>query len=164
MKFTAQVSGEAALGLPEQDFELEAQDGGAAVDAVREHLTGLLPKHGGWLDVSVSCLETWSRVAVKPSGGTITETFPPGEVSRFSFYVDPHPDLRSHVAAMKVDAELAALEPTERNARRIDVLVSMFAANEITQAQLSAALADATQTIASLVPPPEAEAGKAVSQ
>lgn len=164
MKFSAKVSGEAALGLPEQDYELDAPDGGAAVDAVREHLTGLLPKHGGLLDVSVTCLETWSRVVSKPSGGTITETFPPGEVSNFSFYVEPHPSVRSIASARKADAELATLESADRTAQRVELLVGMFSAGEITREQLTSALTNSSVTLESLVPPDEVPAaGKVVS-
>lgn len=160
MKFSAKVSGEAALGLPEQDYELEAADGGAAVDAVRLHLTGLLPKRGGLLAVQVSCLEEWTRVARKPNGGTITETFPPGEVSNFSFYVEPHESVRSIVAARQADAALAALPTEERTPERVRMLVGMFSAGEIAREQLTAALVNPNATLESLVPPPEESAAE----
>lgn len=165
MKFSAKVSGEAALGLPEQDYELEALEGAAAVDAVRAHLTGLLPKHGGMLDVEVSCLETWSRIVNKPGGGTITETFPPGEVSRFSFYVEPHESVRSVVEARKADGELAELTTGERTPRRVELLVGLFSAGGVTREQLTAALVDSSVTLESLVTAAEEPAAeKAVSK
>lgn len=165
MKFSAKVSGEAALGLPEQDCELEAPEGAAAVDAVRAHLTGLLPKHGGMLDVEVSCLEEWSRIVNKHGGGTITETFPPGEVSRFSFYVEPHESVRSVVEAREADAELAGLATSERAPRRVELLVSLFAGAEISREQLTAALVDSSVTLESLVTAAEEPAAeKAVSK
>lgn len=114
MKFTVKVTGESALGLPEQDFELDASNGNEAVDAVRAHLSTLLPKEGGALDVVVSCAEQWTKVANTPRGGTVTEVVPPGEVSTFSFELQPHPDVREAVEAKRAADAAAAAKAAER--------------------------------------------------
>jgi hypothetical protein len=125
MKYTVQVTGEAALGLPEQDFELEAPDGNAAVDATRAHLLELLPKEGGLLEVSVSCVEEWVKVSQTSKGGTLTETVPAGEVSSFSFRVEPHADVRAAVEAAAKAAEDAAAKAAERATIELEFLAKL---------------------------------------
>lgn len=115
MKFQVQVTGEAALGLPEQDFELDASTGDAAVDAARKKLEKLAPKEGGALDIVVSALEPWERVSATKSGGKITESFPPGEVSSFSVLLEPHESVRAEVEAKRA-AEAQAKREELRNA------------------------------------------------
>ncbi len=127
MKYAIQVTGEAALNLPEQDFEMDAPSGTAAADAARVRLTELAPKEGGLLDVVVSCTETWSSVTPKEDGGTITETHPPGVVSKFSFKVEPHPDVRAEVEAAAKAAEEAAAKAAEREALKAEVRLEVLA-------------------------------------
>ncbi len=127
MKYTVKVTGEAALGLAEQDLELNALDGNAAVDATREHLSAASPKEGGLLDVVVSCAEQWTKVSNRQGGGTVTETVPPGEVSRFSFRVEPHPDVRAEVEGAAKAAEEAAAKAAEREAMKVELRAEIAA-------------------------------------
>lgn len=127
MKYTVKVTGEAALGLDEQDFDLEASNGHEAVDGVRAHLATLLPKEGGLLDVVVSCLDTWTITSPTPRGGTVTETVPPGEVSSFSFRVEPHPDVREAVEAAAKATAIAAQQDAERAALKAELRAEIAA-------------------------------------
>lgn len=127
MKYTVQVTGEAALGLPEQDFELEAPHGDAAVNAVRDQLHGLMPKEGGLLDVVVSATEEWIQESRTPRGGIIRETVPPGVVSSFSFRVEPHPDVREAVEKKRTEDEAAAVKAAERAALKAELLLEIKA-------------------------------------
>lgn len=110
MKFRIKVTGEAALGLPEQDFDLEASDGNEAVDVARKKLEQLAPKEGGALDIEVAAAEPWERVVNKKGGGTIRESFEPGPVSTFSVLLEPHESVRDEVLAKRAAAEAARVE------------------------------------------------------
>lgn len=133
MKYTVKVTGEAALGLPEQDFELDAPNGNAAVDSVRLQLSRLMPKQGGELQVVVSCTEEWVQESKTPRGGVIKETIPPGEVSSFSFYVEPHPEVRAEVeAAAKANAEAAA-KAEERRAIELELVAKLQAEGHVSK-------------------------------
>jgi hypothetical protein len=127
MKYTVKVTGEAALGLPEQDFELDAPDGNAAVDATRDHLSKLLPLKGGELDVVVSCAEEWIQESKTPRGGIMRETVPPGEVSCFSFRVEPHESVREAVEAAAKAAEEVAVKAAEREAMKVELRAEIAA-------------------------------------
>lgn len=131
MKYTVKVEGEAALGLPEQDFELEAKDGDAAVNAVRDQLSKLLPLEGGSLDVVVSCTEEWIKESKTPKGGTIRETVPPGEVSSFSFRVEPHESVRAEVEAAAKAAAEAAAKDEERATIEAEFLAKLKAQGHV---------------------------------
>lgn len=162
MKFSVQVSGEAALGLEEQDFEFEAVNGGKAVDLVRERLHKLMPKEGGLLDVVVSATEEWVQEARTPRGGVIRETVPPGEVSSFSFMVEPHESVRLKVTAKKFDKELEALSGEARFTERARILVGWMREGAITQDQLLEAVGNTSQSLESIVE--QVLTGKAVSK
>ena len=151
MKYSVKVEGEAALELPEQDYELEAKDGDEASNAVRDKLSKLLPKTGGELAVVVSCAEPWSRVVRKPDGGQITETFQPGIVSEFGFYVEPHESVRKQVAARKLDKELATLEGPEQAARRSELLGELLVNGTLTRERFVGALRNTEQSLESVV-------------
>jgi hypothetical protein len=131
MKFQVAVSGEAVLGLPEQDFELEASDGSDAVDAARHKLEKLAPKEGGRLNITVSALEPWERTVAKKGGGTIRETFAPGEVSTFSVELEPHESVRAEVEAKRAAEEAAKAKATERAALKAEILAEMAASGEL---------------------------------
>ena len=137
MKFTVQVTGEAALGLPEQDFEVEAIDGNAAVAAANDKLDALVPAEGGALDIVVSSTEDWVQISRSPRGGEVRETIPAGEVSRYSRYLEPHESVRAEVEEKRAAAEAAAAKAAEREAIKAELRAEMEA---------------------------EAKAGKAVSQ
>lgn len=162
MKFKVQVGGEAALGLSEQDVEIEAVDGTEASNAIRDQLTALAPKEGGDLDVEIYATESWSRIVNKNGGGTIEETFPPGLVSRFSFHVQPHESVREKAAARRADADLAKLSGNERTKERIRLLLDLSNRGVIDQVALAAALVDASLSLESVVE--QAAAGKAVAK
>ncbi len=151
MKYTVKVEGEAALDLPEQDFRLEAPDGDAAAVAVRDQLSKLVSKFGGELAVVISCEETWTRESKTPRGGTIVETIPPGEVSTFSFRVEPHESVRKQAQARKLDQELATLVAGERASRRAEHLLDMAGAGMLTLDQARAALKNPEQPLESVV-------------
>lgn len=142
MKFKIEVSGEAALGLKEQDFLLEAADGTEASNTARADLAKLMPPRGGKLDIVVSCLEEWTRTVKKPKGGAIVETFPPGVVSEFSVEFEPHVSVRAEVEAERAEAELAALEESKRSAMRLEILGEMVSKGEITKEQLKRAVGE----------------------
>jgi hypothetical protein len=170
MKYTVKVEGEAALDLPEQDFKFEAKDGDEACNAVREKLSKLVSKFGGELAVVVACEETWTRVSPTPRGGTTTETIPPGEVSSFSFAVEPHESVRLQAAARKVDRELAALtegafvgDTTERTIRRTEALSDWLLSGVINAEQFRAAVRSPDKSLESVVDEAVA-AEKAVTQ
>jgi len=127
MKYTVAVSGEAALGLPEQDFELEASTGDDAVNAVREHLHNLAPKEGGDLDVEVTATEEWIQESKTQRGGIVRETVPPGVVSRFSIRVEPHDSVRAEIEAKRAAAEAAAVKAAEREAIKAELRLEMEA-------------------------------------
>lgn len=162
MKFTVQVSGEAALGLEEQDFEFEAANGNKAVDLVRERLHKLMPKEGGLLDVVVNAAEEWVQEARSPRGGTIRETVPPGEVSRFSFMVEPHESVRLKVTAKKFDKELEALSGEARVTERARILVGWTREGSLTQDQLLEAVGNPSLSLESVIE--QVMTGKAVSK
>lgn len=126
MKYTVAVSGEAALGLPEQDFELEAGTGDEAVNAVRDHLHKLCPKEGGLLDVKVSATEEWIQES-KTQRGVVRETVPPGVVSEFSICVEPHESVRAEVEGKRAAAEAAAVKAAEREALKAELRLEMEA-------------------------------------
>lgn len=121
MKFKVNVTGEAALGLPEQDFELEAKTGDEAVNAARSKLEKLMPKEGGALDITVEALEDWEQVAKTPRGGTVRETIPKGVVSEFSVCFEPHESVRAEVEEKRALAEAAAAKAAEREAIKAEV-------------------------------------------
>lgn len=127
MKYTVAVSGEAAFGLPEQDFELEARSGDEAVNAVRDHLHKLSPKEGGSLDVVVSATEEWVQESKTQRGGVVRETVPPGVVSSFSICVEPHESVREAVEKKRADAEAAAVKAAEREALKAELRLEMEA-------------------------------------
>lgn len=151
MKYTVKVEGEAALDLPEQDFAFEAPNGDIAVAAVREKLSKLVSEYGGELDVVISCEESWTRESPTPRGGTIVETVPPGEVSSFSFRVEPHESVRKQAAARKLDLALAKLKGAERAALRTEHLFDLAEAETITFEQARAALKNPDQSLESVV-------------
>lgn len=127
MKYTVNVTGEAALGLPEQDFELEATSGGAAVDAARAKIEALLPLEGGALDIVVSATEPYEVVSKSPRGGEIREIVPAGVVSSFSVRFEPHESVRAEVEA-KAAAEAAAAEKAaEREALKVELRAEIAA-------------------------------------
>lgn len=127
MKYTVEVTGEAALGLPEQDFEIEARTGDDAVNAVRDKLHKLAPKEGGDLDVVVSATEEWVQESKTPRGGTVRETVPPGVVSSFSIRVEPHPDVREAVEAKRAADEAAVAKAAEREAIKVELRAEIAA-------------------------------------
>lgn len=151
MKYSVQVEGEAALGLPEQDYEGEAADAREATDFTRARLGSLLPKEGGELHVTITLLEAWSFTAVDMSGVKTTVTLPAGHiVSRWSFYTQPHPDVRVVVEARANDAALALLGGRERSRERARLLHGLSIAGVLTQEAFLDALAG-DDTLASLV-------------
>jgi hypothetical protein len=131
MKFTVNVTGEALLGLPEQDFEVEAKDGDAAVDAARAKLEKLAPKEGGALNVKVEASQSWERVSRTPRGGEIRETVPAGEVSTFSVELEPHESVRAEVEAKRAAAEAAAQKAAERDAVKAELLAELEAQGKL---------------------------------
>ena len=127
MKFTVTVTGEALLGLPEQDFEVDAKDGDAAVDAARSKLEKLASKEGGELTIKVEAPESWERVSRTPRGGEIRETVPAGEVSTFSVLLEPHESVREEVEKKRAAAEAAAQKAAEREAIKAELRAEMAA-------------------------------------
>jgi hypothetical protein len=115
MKYQVQVTGEAALGLSEQDFEIDAMDGHHAVEVARRRLESLVPKEGGRLDIVVRALDPWERTVEKKGGGKITESFDPGVVSEFSVELEPHESVRKAVEEKREAAARAAAELAKRN-------------------------------------------------
>ena len=121
MKFSVSVTGEAALGLPEQDFDLDAKSGTEAADTAREKLRKLMPLEGGALDVVVTSLEDWEQHSETPRGGKVVETIPAGVVSEFSVRFEPHESVREAVEAKRAADEAAAAKAAERAAMRIEI-------------------------------------------
>lgn len=162
MKYTVQVTGEAALGLEEQDFELEAADANAASEAARARLTGLLPKTGGLLNVTISATEPWTITAKESDGTVVTRTRPPGVVTSWGFMIEPHESVRPLVEARRNDAALAKLEGTERAKERARLVLGLSSGGAINQEQLLSALSDSERSLESIVE--QALAEKAVSK
>jgi hypothetical protein len=127
MKFTVNVTGEAALGLPEQDFEIDAKDGDAAVNAARKRLEKLAPQEGGALDIVVTANEEWLRITTTQRGGEIRETVPPGEVSRFGICLEPHESVRAEVEARRAAEEATAIKASERKAIELELIARLKA-------------------------------------
>lgn len=127
MKFQVNVSGEAALGLPEQDFEIEAATGGEAVDAARSKLEKLAPQEGGALDIVVIATQAWEQVSKSKDGRVVKETIPAGEVSSFSVCFEPHASVRAEVEEKRAKAEAEAAKAAEREALKAEIRAEMEA-------------------------------------
>lgn len=125
MKYQVKVTGEAALGLPEQDFELNAATGDDAVDAARSKLEKLMPAEGGKLDVEVSCMESWEQVAKTPRGGIVRETIPAGVVSTFSVEFEPQEHVRAAVLEKRAQAQRDAEKAAERKAIEMELIAKL---------------------------------------
>jgi hypothetical protein len=122
MKFQVEVRGEAALGLPEQDFEISAIDATHAVEVARRQVEAVIPKEGGKLDLVVRSLEPWERTVEKKGGGKIVESFEPGVVSEFSVELEPHESVRAVVEEKRAASEREAREALKRANIESDLL------------------------------------------
>jgi hypothetical protein len=127
MKYQVQVTGEAALGLEEQDFEIESENGTEAANDARDKLKKLMPPEGGALQIVVSASEAWEQHSTTPRGGKVVETIPAGIVSEFSVCFEPHESVREAVEAKRAEAQAAADKAAARAEMRREIVAEMAA-------------------------------------
>lgn len=136
MKFNVKVEGEAAAGLAEKDFELDAANGTDAANSARDQLTKLVladtgTREGGLLSVEVFATESWTQVAKTKEGIETRTTYPPGKVSEFSFFVEPHESVRKAVEERRAAEEAAAAEAAKVQGIRMQLLAELKAGGHV---------------------------------